>query len=158
MYAAGRKWAGRWAGQFMAALVLAGCAATAPSAVDPSLIQTTAPGSNSDRPPFFVTWRNGISGLTAKPSLDPSSRMPEYPSVAVRDQMTGITYLDVCITSEGKLVDVKVSKSSGHDVLDEAAVDWAKGAKYKPAMFNDEAFAVCGYAVQYEWVLRQPGR
>jgi periplasmic protein TonB len=92
-----------------------------------------------------------MAGLTARPALDRTSALPQYPPSALRDQAAGTTLLDVCVTADGKLVDVKIAKSSGFKVLDEATLDWAKTAKYKPAMFNDEPFAVCGYTVEYVW-------
>jgi TonB family protein len=77
--------------------------------------------------------------------------MPEYPRSAVRTRAAGTTSLEVCVTAEGKLVDVKVKGSSGSPVLDEATVEWAKTAKYLPAKFNDEPFAVCGYTLDWVW-------
>jgi protein TonB len=94
-----------------------------------------------------------MAGLTAKPALDPSSRLPEYPALAQRDQEMGTTLLDVCVTTDGRLVDVKLAKSSGFKALDDATLEWARGAKYQPARFNNEPFAVCGYPVTYEWRL-----
>jgi TonB family protein len=134
----------------MAALVVAGCASSAPS-VDPSLIQAST-DPNSERPAFFVLWRTGnMAGLTSRPALDRNAPLPQYPASALRDQATGTTVLDVCVTADGKLVDVKVAKSSGSKVLDDATLEWARSARYKPAMFNDEPFAVCGFTVEYVW-------
>jgi protein TonB len=151
MFAAFRvEWAGRRAVQILAALAVAGCASGAPP-VDPALIESPS-DPNSERPAFFVMWRTGnMAGLTARPTLDRSSGLPQYPASALRDQSQGTTVLDVCVTADGKLVDVKIAKSSGTKVLDDATLDWARNAKYKPAMFNDEPFAVCGYTVEYVW-------
>jgi protein TonB len=134
----------------MAALAVAGCASSAPP-VDPSLIQAST-DPNSDRPPFFVQWRTGnMAGLTSRPALDRNGALPQYPASALRDQAQGTTMLDVCVTAEGRLVDVKVAKSSGTKALDDATLEWAKTAKYNPAKFNDEPFAVCGFTVEYVW-------
>jgi len=152
MFAAGRMSAWRRVGLLMAGLVLAGCASGgAPPAVDPSLIQKAEPG-NTDRPDFFVQWRSGqLPGLTQKPGMEPGTRLPKYPGAALRVEAAGTTTLETCITAEGRLVDIKIANSSGNLALDEATLEWAKGAKYKPAMFNNEAFAVCGYKLDWIW-------
>lgn len=152
MYAAGRMKTRRRASLLIAALMIAGCASDgAPPAVDPALIQKSEPG-NADRPAFFVQWRSGnLPGLTQRPAMDASTRLPKYPNSALRDRAAGTTTLDACITAEGKLVDIKIANSSGNLSLDEATLDWAKGAKYKPAMFSGEAFAVCGYKLDWVW-------
>ena len=154
MFAADTMRAGRrQAVMALAACVLAGCASNAP-AVDPSLIQTSAP--NSDRPAFYVQWKsNGMPGLTARPAMDKSSRPPSYPNEAIRQRAAGTTVLEVCITTEGELVDIHLIQTSGFKVLDDATMDWAKDAKYKPAMFNGEPFAVCGFHLEYEWKLQE---
>lgn len=156
MFAADLTRAGRRAVLVLTAILVAGCATGAP-AVDPSLIQKSAP--NSDRPPFFVQWKTGnMPGLTSRPALDKTARPPGYPAEALRSRAQGTTVLEVCITTEGKLVDVKLAKSSGNKALDDATIDWAKTAKYKPAMFSDEAFAVCGFQLEYQWQLQaNPG-
>src|SRR5262245_962565 len=61
-------------------LAVAGCASSAPP-VDPSLIQASQPGGNPERPAFYVQWQaGGLPGLTQRPSLDRSSRLPDYPN------------------------------------------------------------------------------
>ena len=156
MFAAGVSRAGRWAVFVGIALAVAGCATEAP-AVDPSLIERTAPGGNTERPAFFVQWKaGGMPGLTQRPALDRTSRLPEYPAASVRNREEGTTTIEACVTPEGKLVDAHVVKSSGFPVLDQATVEWAKGAKYKPAMFSNEAFAVCGYRLDWVWQFDEP--
>lgn len=138
------------------AIVLSGCASNAPP-VDPSLIQSSTPGGNPERPAFYVQWQTGgLPGLTQRPALDRSSRLPDYPNQAERNREEGTTTLEACVTAEGRLVDVKIAKSSGYGTLDEATVNWAKTAKYKPAMFNNEAFAVCGYRLDWVWQFEEP--
>ena len=155
MHAAGRKRAGQTGRVVLAGLMLAGCgslpfAGDAPPAVDPALVQRSAP--DSGRPEFFVQWRtNGMNGLTHRPTMDPESELPDYPRAAVRSQDSGTTTLETCVTTEGKLVDVQVRQSSGSEILDRATLEWAKSAKYQPARFNDEPFAVCGYMLDWVW-------
>jgi TonB family protein len=154
MFAAQTMRAGRRNLGAAAALALAiasgACASSAP-AIDPSLVQSSGPGGG-DRPAFFVMWKTGgMPGLTARPTIDKSTKLPTYPTAAVRERAAGTTSLEVCVTTEGQLVDVHVSNSSGFPVLDDATLDWAHAAKYQPARFNGEPFAVCGYHVDYIW-------
>jgi TonB family protein len=156
MFAAVVSRAGRRAIFGWIVLAIAGCASNAP-AVDPTLIQKTAPGSNSERPAFYVQWKTGgMPGLTQRPALDRTSRLPDYPAASQRNRESGTTTIEACVTPEGTLVDVHVAKSSGFPVLDQATVEWAKGAKYKPAMFSNEAFAVCGYRLDWVWQFEEP--
>jgi TonB family protein len=155
MFAAGVSRAGHRAIFGWIALAIAGCASEAP-AVDPSLIQKTAPGSNTERPAFYVQWKSGLPGLTQRPSLDRTTRQPDYPAVSIRNREEGTTTVEGCVTVDGTLVDAHVAKSSGFTALDQATVEWAKGAKYKPAMFSNELFAVCGYRLDWIWQLETP--
>jgi TonB family protein len=157
MTAAGRK----RAGQFVVALAglgLAACGSTGgggqppPGPVDISLIERSAPSANTDRPEFYVQWsRSSLAGLTQRPTIDKSSKMPEYPRGALRSRASGTTTLETCVTADGRLVDIRVKQSSGSDILDDATIEWAKTARYLPAKFNDEAFAVCGYTLDWVW-------
>lgn len=92
-----------------------------------------------------------MAGLTQRPTIDKSSKLPEYPRAALRTGATGTTSLEVCVTAEGRLVDVRVKASSGSEILDAATIEWAKTARYLPAKFNDEPFAVCGYSLDWVW-------
>jgi TonB family protein len=140
----------------LSGIALSGCASNSPP-VDPSLVQSSTPGGNPERPAFFVQWQTGgLPGLTQRPALDRSSRLPDYPNQSVRNREEGTTTLEACVTAEGRLVDVQIVKSSGYNNLDEATVTWAKTAKYKPAMFNNEPFAVCGYRLDWVWQFEEP--
>ncbi|HVY90114.1 MAG TPA: energy transducer TonB [Hyphomonadaceae bacterium] len=134
------------------AVAASGCgSAPAPAAPTPQIVKSDAP-ANSERPAFFVQWKTGgMPGLTARPSLAKGFKLPAYPETAIRQNAAGTTSLEVCVTTDGKLVDVHVSSSSGFPVLDDATVEWAKTAKYDPAKFNGEPFAVCGFHVDYVW-------
>ena len=158
-------------------LALAGCQ-NEPLAYDPAIVQPTAkaqpapkppaprntskapaPAGSDARPAFFLEWKGGdLPGLTQKPALDRSSELPEYPANSVRNQEQGTTILNACVTTDGRLVDVHLAKSSGYAKLDEATVEWAKKAKYKPAMFGDEARAGCNFRLEWVWQFRQNDR
>ena len=160
MTAAGRKRAGQTALVLAAGLGLAACGAIGgggggpppPGPIDASLIERSAPSSNAERPEFYVQWsRSALAGLTQRPTIDKSSKMPEYPRAAERSRASGTTTLETCVTADGRLVDIRVKQSSGSEVLDDATIDWARTARYLPAKFNDEPFAVCGYTLDWVW-------
>lgn len=105
----------------------------------------------SDRPAFFVPWKADMPGMTRRPRIDASSPLPDYPEAARREEETGVTTIDACVTADGRMVDVKLAESSGSVTLDSAALAWARTAKFEPALFNGEPMAVCGYRLSHEW-------
>ncbi len=139
------------------AVVLAGCASNAPPASESNLINQTAkqlglPSGENERPAFYLPWKGGdLPGLTQRPALDRASIIPDYPASAQRAGQEGTSTLEACVTVDGRLVDVRLAKSSGYPALDDATLNWAKQAKYKPAMFGQEALAVCGYRLEWVW-------
>ena len=89
MMAAGRKRAGQTVLVLAAGLCLAACgsvdggAEPPPGPIDVSLIERSEPSANSERPAFFVQWsRSALAGLTQRPTIDKSTRLPEYPRAA----------------------------------------------------------------------------
>lgn len=150
------------------ALVLSACASNEPLAYDPATVQPEPPRAQparpqqqaaveeyvDERPAFFLEWKGGdLPGLTQRPSVDRTSPLPEYPASSKRGREQGTTVLNACVTTDGRLVDVHLQQSSGYPKLDEATVTWSKKAKYKPAMFGDEALAVCNYRLEWVWTL-----
>lgn len=109
----------------------------------------------SDRPVFFVQWKPQMPGLTRRPRIDSSTALPVYPEASVKKQETGVTTLESCVTIEGRMVDVKLARSSGSVTLDSATLAWAQTAKFAPAEFNGEPMAVCGYRLDYEWRVQE---
>ncbi|WP_175463708.1 energy transducer TonB [Methylomonas sp. LWB] len=66
---------------------------------------------------------------------------PVYPAVARSHGWQGKVALRVAVTAEGFAADVKVERSSGYDVLDEAAVEAVKQWRFLPAKHGDTAVA-----------------
>lgn len=140
------------------ALVLGGCAAVSagpePDAVvASSALAAGAPatGVGRPRPRFFAQWNNDLPGLTRRPAVAPDTDPPEYPPAAVRDSLSGVTTLETCVTTDGRLADIHVVQSSGYAILDAATLEWARIAKFTPAEINGEPFAVCGYRFDHAW-------
>ncbi len=62
--------------------------------------------------------------------------VPEYPEDAKKNKIEGTVWVKALVDTAGVVKDVRIMKSSGHDLLDKAAMKAAYGCKYKPAM-ND---------------------
>lgn len=59
-------------------------------------------------------------------------RHQRYPRIAQLRHWQGTTLLDLAIDAEGRLLEVRVARSSGHDVLDRSAVEMARAATPLP--------------------------
>jgi TonB family protein len=107
------------------------------------------------KPAFFVDWSvsNSPPGLTARPARAKSDNLPVYPAESARRGESGTTALTLCVTADGRLVDVKVARSSGFARLDEATVEWARTARFTPALINGDPVNICGYSLDYDWKL-----
>ena len=74
-----------------------------------------------------------------------SNPAPPYPPESLRNQESGTVLLEVLVDVDGRPLDVKVSRSSGHRALDAAArrqvlTKW----RFKPAMQNGRAVQATG--------------
>ena len=76
---------------------------------------------------------------------------PDYPSSAIRAEWEGLTGLSVCVDARGRVTSQSLASSSGHEALDQAALKWIRGAKFKPGTLDGAAQAMCGASVIYEW-------
>lgn len=65
-----------------------------------------------------------------------------YPEKAREENLSGTTKLHFTIGTDGYTSDISVEESSGHDVLDAAALKCARVWKYKPALLHNEPIAV----------------
>lgn len=66
---------------------------------------------------------------------------PKYPSIARSRGWEGKVILQVHVSADGDAQQVSVSQSSGHDILDEAAVNAVEGWRFVPAKRGDKAVA-----------------
>jgi TonB family protein len=70
-----------------------------------------------------------------------------YPPIAMRLGEEGDTELQFTVAANGTVKDVSVANSSGHDMLDQAAVQCAAQWRYKPATRNGVPFDVSRHTV-----------
>ena len=66
---------------------------------------------------------------------------PEYPLLAKSREWQGKVFLRVKVSSAGLSEAVEVDRSSGHDILDEAAIDAVKQWRFVPAKRGETAVA-----------------
>jgi len=64
---------------------------------------------------------------------------PNYPKAASRMGQEGRVLLDVLVSAEGKVISLRIKRSSGFPRLDEAALNAVRGWKFKPSMRGDTA-------------------
>jgi len=69
----------------------------------------------------------------ARPILDGSNKLPPYPRLARQLGQEGLVILSVEIDEKGLARDVKIAKSSGYKLLDDAAVKTVQGWIFIPA-------------------------
>ncbi len=62
--------------------------------------------------------------------------LPEYPPIARKLGITGVVVVQAVVDETGNVVDAGVFKSSGNDLLDEAAVAAAYNNKFSPGIQN----------------------
>lgn len=67
---------------------------------------------------------------------------PEYPRLARRRAYQGTVVLEVLVDQEGRVVDLRVFTSSGHQVLDRAAMKSVKTWLFEPGMRGNERVAM----------------
>jgi TonB family protein len=104
--------------------------------------QTTSSAPTADTPP---------PPSSPGPKTNTCSR-PVYPKEALRNEWTGKSTIAFLIGVDGLVKDSRVVKSSGHDVLDEAAREALSQCQFKPAKVDGKPVAAW-QPVQYVWTL-----
>lgn len=81
------------------------------------------------------------------------AELPPYPASERRKGNEGISVLNVCLDARGRVASASLAATSGHPVLDQAALKWVRDLKFTPAKVDGVAQPVCGHGVTYEWTL-----
>ena len=89
--------------------------------------------------------------IVSKPS-GISQPKPKYPSAARRAGQQGTVTLSFTVGSSGKVTSIRIAKSSGHALLDNAALAAIRRWRFKPAR------NALGEAVSYSYTLPVPFR
>jgi protein TonB len=67
-----------------------------------------------------------------------SNPPPEYPAIARRRGYEGIVLVEVLVSREGRVQELRLSQSSGYSMLDQAAMASMKRWLFEPATINEE--------------------
>lgn len=76
-----------------------------------------------------------------QPTPSSHNKHPTYPDIAQRNRWTGTTTLELELDQSGRVIDTRLIQTSGHDVLDQAAIDAAKTWRFTPATLDDRPVA-----------------
>jgi TonB family protein len=87
-------------------------------------------GASDSAGTFFVTGKGSPSYDFASSAIN--YKGPIYPRLAVKREMEGTVLVKVAITAEGYPANIEILKSSGHDLLDKAAIDAISGWRFLP--------------------------
>jgi protein TonB len=90
--------------------------------------------------------------VLTRPKMKPADP-PPYPPIAIRGDMQGTSAISICIDAKGRVTSASLARSSGHDVLDEAALKWVRNARFSPGLSDGAPQAVCDHPVEYVWNL-----
>ncbi len=78
---------------------------------------------------------------------------PPYPSASRRAQEEGVSGIEVCVDARGRVTSASLARSSGHQRLDSAAMQWIREARFTPGSVGGAPQPMCGHRVDYEWRL-----
>jgi TonB family protein len=90
--------------------------------------------------------------VEARPSAR-GNRPPYYPEMARRNGWQGLCMVRVSVTPEGRAASVSLARSSGHGILDQAALAAVRKWKFSPRMVRGNAVA-CTVEVPVNFSLR----
>lgn len=120
-------------------------------ATPPSPNQIQATTAVAPTTPFQPPQRNPNNTRTAA-VINAQKCSPEYPSRAIRDELEGTSLVQFLIGTDGRVKQSRVEKSSGHKVLDDAAIAAFSRCQYTPATVDGVAQE--GWAtIRYVWKL-----
>ena len=87
------------------------------------------------------------AAVDTSPSVDPRHPIgkPQYPPQSLRLGEEGLVRVNACVQPDGRLTDVALAASSGHALLDEAAVRHLSkpGIRFRPARHAGAAVSMC---------------
>jgi protein TonB len=79
---------------------------------------------------------------------------PVYPSIAIKAGIEGQTVVKALVDIDGSIIQTQILKSSGNQLLDQAALEAAMKAKFTPARQRDKMVRVW-VSIPIKFVLTQ---
>ncbi len=92
--------------------------------------------------------------VTKVPKLAPGATLPTYPMASLRAKEEGLAVLQFCIGANGAATSRTLAIPTGFERLDDATRAWAPTLKFVPGEVNGAPAETCGYALQFDWVIR----
>lgn len=92
-----------------------------------------APEPEPVPPPPAVEETANVDGLYDEAPRPLKPLRPAYPEAARADRLEGVVVCSVTVGKNGRTSDPEVERSSGHAILDRAALDALKKARFAPA-------------------------
>lgn len=85
-------------------------------------------------------------------TYDAKNCKPEYPKTSLMNEEQGEVSMSFLVSTDGRVLDSKIEKSSGFKNLDKAAIKTISACKFKPGT-KDGAVAQTWTKVDYVWSL-----
>lgn len=93
-------------------------------------------------------------GITAPVSIGAAHNCEkQYPPLAVRLSQEGTTTVRFLVNTDGSVSNVQVARSSGHEMLDQAAIGCAGAWRYRPALQEGRPVAA-PWTTAVQWKLK----
>lgn len=133
-------------------------AVTTPTVATPTPVVTTPSPSPEPSPAPVVVAAPPVeapkpAGVTRGVSDgEAGCKRPDYPRDALMNEEQGAVLISVHVGADGRVIDAKVKRSSGHRNLDRAASKAFSLCTFKPAMKDGEPQA-SWYDIPYEFIL-----
>jgi protein TonB len=74
-----------------------------------------------------------------------------YPAASVKAREEGIVFVEMCVSANGKVSEIKLLESSGYPRLDEAVIRELPTIRFYPAKLDGAEAAYCGYPFKLQW-------
>lgn len=96
----------------------------------------------------------GVNATAAEvPAVfDARSCKAEYPKAALMNEEQGMVSMMFLVSAEGRVLESKLDKTSGHKSLDKAALTAISACKFKPGMKDGKPDSTWT-KVEYNWTL-----
>lgn len=90
-----------------------------------------------------------------KPKGKATNSKPEYPAASIRAGEEGVVGINIYVTEDGRVGDVKLEKTSGFERLDDAVLKHVKRSwKFTPCMEGEKPVA-CWYPLNLKMQIKQ---
>ena len=90
-----------------------------------------------------IPWN--IEDVDQPPVAKPGNRQPNYPGIALRKEIEGLVKMKFLINENGKVDDIDILSTEGHDEFGDAVLMVAKSWRFSPAVHEGKVVKVWAY-------------